>query len=76
MNVAKVEQLIAAGRFTPAHAARFKADKAAWAWFRAKAPWYQRLAIHRVMSAKKEETRIRRFEDLLATGRGRGGARR
>lgn len=99
VNVAKVEQLLAAGRmtqagldvyaareakrtgvyaferteaarFTPALAARFKADKAAWAWFQAKAPWYQRLAIHRVMSAKKDETRIRRFEELLATGRG------
>ncbi len=56
-------------RFTPDMLRQFKADQAAWAWFQSQAPWYQRVAIHRVVSAKREETRVRRFEALLSLGR-------
>ena len=43
----------------------FEAKKKAWAWFAACPPGYRKIAIHVVMSAKKEETRRRRFESLL-----------
>ncbi|MFL5351110.1 YdeI/OmpD-associated family protein [Archangium sp.] len=42
-----------------------KANKKAWAFFQAQAPWYQRTAIHWVMSAKKEETRLKRLATLV-----------
>ena len=45
---------------------KLKANKKAWAFFQAQAPWYQRAAIHWVMSAKKEETRMRRLDQLVA----------
>jgi uncharacterized protein YdeI (YjbR/CyaY-like superfamily) len=35
------------------------------AYFAARPPWYRRAAIHWVMSAKREETRQRRFDELL-----------
>jgi uncharacterized protein YdeI (YjbR/CyaY-like superfamily) len=43
-----------------------KANKKAWAFLRAQAPYYQRLAAWYVMSAKKEETRRRRLATLIA----------
>jgi len=46
-------------------------SKKAWEFFSAQAPSYQRLAKFWVMSAKKEETRIKRFDQLIrdsATG--------
>lgn len=45
--------------------AKFKANKKAWEYFSDKAPWYQRTSAHWVMSAKKEETRLRRLEILI-----------
>jgi uncharacterized protein YdeI (YjbR/CyaY-like superfamily) len=50
---------------SPAHAAKLAADPRAAAWFAAQAPWYQRTAIHLVISAKREDTRERRFDELL-----------
>jgi uncharacterized protein YdeI (YjbR/CyaY-like superfamily) len=47
-------------------AKRFRADRKAWAFFEKQPPGYQRLNIFRVMSAKREETRIRRLEMLVA----------
>jgi uncharacterized protein YdeI (YjbR/CyaY-like superfamily) len=44
----------------------FKANKAAWKFFTAHAPSYQRLMVHHVMSAKKEETRLNRLKKLVA----------
>jgi uncharacterized protein YdeI (YjbR/CyaY-like superfamily) len=44
--------------------AELRADEAAWAFFSAQAPSYRRTALWRVVSAKKEETRRRRFEEL------------
>ena len=49
----------------PAWQARFEKNKKAWGFFQSQAPWYQRISYHWVMSAKKEETRLRRFEQLL-----------
>lgn len=50
----------------PAHEKRFRASRAAWEFFQAQAPSYRRLAIWRVVSAKKEETREKRLEKLIA----------
>jgi uncharacterized protein YdeI (YjbR/CyaY-like superfamily) len=44
---------------------RFKARVRAWKFFEAQPPGYRRLAAFWVMSAKKEETRERRFRQLL-----------
>lgn len=52
--------------------AKLKASKRAWTFFRSQAPWYQRTASRWVMSAKKEETRLRRLAALIEdSARGR-----
>ncbi|MES1204411.1 MAG: YdeI/OmpD-associated family protein [Pseudomonadota bacterium] len=43
-----------------------RAHAKAAAYFDARPPWYRRAAIHWVQSAKQEETRERRFQQLLA----------
>jgi uncharacterized protein YdeI (YjbR/CyaY-like superfamily) len=43
----------------------FKKQAAAWTFFRAQPPGYQRLLIHWVMSAKQQETRERRLAALV-----------
>lgn len=45
---------------------KLRANKKAAAYFDAQAPWYRRTALHWVTSAKKEETRARRLEQLIA----------
>jgi uncharacterized protein YdeI (YjbR/CyaY-like superfamily) len=45
--------------------ARFKANPGAWDFFQSQAPYYRRLCINRVMSAKQEKTRISRLESLI-----------
>ena len=52
--------------FPAAHAKRFKANKAAWAWYSKQAPWYQRTTIWYVVSAVKPETQARRLATLIA----------
>jgi uncharacterized protein YdeI (YjbR/CyaY-like superfamily) len=44
---------------------KFKADKAAWKFFQAQAPWYRRTAMWWVISAKRDETRARRLATLI-----------
>ncbi len=44
---------------------KFRARGKAWAFFQSKPPSYQRLTIIWVMSAKMEETRLRRLETLM-----------
>ena len=44
---------------------QLEADANAWTYFRAQAPGYQRIAAFWIVSAKKEETRARRFAQLL-----------
>ena len=51
--------------FPPAQLKAFRANQRAWAFYSARPPWYQRTARHWVLSAKKEETRQRRFGTLL-----------
>lgn len=43
----------------------FKRNKKAWAFFSEQIPSYQKPAIHWVMSAKQEETRLRRLNILV-----------
>jgi uncharacterized protein YdeI (YjbR/CyaY-like superfamily) len=43
----------------------FKAHLAAWAFFRGQPPGYQRLMTFWIMSAKKDETRLRRLDALV-----------
>jgi uncharacterized protein YdeI (YjbR/CyaY-like superfamily) len=45
---------------------KFKANLAAWKFFRAQAPWYQRTSSFWVVSAKRDETRQRRLETLIS----------
>ena len=47
------------------YVARFKAIPEAWAFFRSQAPYYQRVASWWVISAKQEETRLRRLQTLI-----------
>ena len=60
----------------PSNVIRFKKNKKAWAYFESEAPWYRRVAVHWVVSAKREETRERRIAALIedsAEGRRIGG---
>jgi uncharacterized protein YdeI (YjbR/CyaY-like superfamily) len=50
----------------PEYERRLRADAAAWDYFSAAAPSYRRAAIHWIVSAKREETRLRRLEQLIA----------
>jgi uncharacterized protein YdeI (YjbR/CyaY-like superfamily) len=49
-----------------AFTARFRESPDAWEWFQLQPPFYRRQASHWVMSAKKPETRERRFVTLVA----------
>jgi uncharacterized protein YdeI (YjbR/CyaY-like superfamily) len=51
--------------FSAAETAQFQANPRAWANFQAFAPSYRRVAIHRVVSAKKGETRAKRMAILI-----------
>ena len=51
----------------PDRSRRLEADAAAWAYWSAQAPGFRRGAVNWVMSAKREETRERRFSELLET---------
>jgi uncharacterized protein YdeI (YjbR/CyaY-like superfamily) len=49
-----------------------KKNKAAWTFFQAQAPWYRKQIGWWVISAKKEETRLKRLEKLIeASARGK-----
>lgn len=54
-------------RLDAAYAKTFKANRRAWTWFEAQAPWYRRTATWWVMSAKREETRARRLAALITS---------
>jgi uncharacterized protein YdeI (YjbR/CyaY-like superfamily) len=54
-----------AARLERAAESRFRANPAAWAYFQQEAPWYRRVALHWVTSAKREETRERRLATLV-----------
>jgi len=44
---------------------KFKRSRKAWEFFQSKPPSYRKPAIHWVMSAKQEPTRLRRLEQLI-----------
>jgi len=43
-----------------------RANARAWAFYRAQPPWYRRTSAWWVVSAKKDETRLRRLAQLIA----------
>jgi uncharacterized protein YdeI (YjbR/CyaY-like superfamily) len=57
----------------PAEVARveaaLRADPEAWAFLATQAPSYRRVAIHRILSAKREATREKRLAELIADSR-------
>ncbi len=52
-------------QFTREHEKQFRANKSAWEFFRSQAPWYQRVTTYWVISAKKEETKLKRLSVLI-----------
>jgi uncharacterized protein YdeI (YjbR/CyaY-like superfamily) len=51
---------------------RFRQNAAAWEFFQAQPAGYRRVMTHRVMSAKRDETRDKRLDQLIAvSARGR-----
>jgi len=44
---------------------RFRTNKAAWEFFRSQAAWYQRVTTWWVISAKREETKVKRLSLLI-----------
>ncbi len=52
--------------FAPAEEKAFRADKKAWEYFSAMPPSYRRPAIWWVVSAKRDDTRARRLQTLIA----------
>lgn len=48
-----------------AHEEQFRANTNAWDFFQAQAAWYRRTAIWWVISAKREETRLKRLAQLI-----------
>ncbi|RFZ85586.1 bacteriocin-protection protein [Mucilaginibacter terrenus] len=51
--------------FSKAYEEQFKAEVAAWDFFQSQAPWYKKVAVHRVMSAKQEKTQQSRLKILI-----------
>ena len=49
-----------------AYRKRFESRKVAWRHFQQEAPWYRRTSTHWVMRGKREATRLRRLETLIA----------
>jgi len=51
--------------FSPEFAKAFRKNKTAWSFFEKQPPGYKRLMVFRIMEAKKEETRMKRFKQLV-----------
>jgi uncharacterized protein YdeI (YjbR/CyaY-like superfamily) len=56
----------AAPELAPQQRRLFAAHRAAWTYFQARPPWYQRAATWWVVSAKRPETRDKRLRTLIA----------
>jgi uncharacterized protein YdeI (YjbR/CyaY-like superfamily) len=56
-----------AARLDEAQERKLKANRPAWAFFQAQPPFYRRTATWWVVSAKKDETRVRRLDVLIET---------
>jgi uncharacterized protein YdeI (YjbR/CyaY-like superfamily) len=46
---------------------RFRENQKAWAFFQSQAPYYHRVALNWVMTAKQEKTRLSRLDTLIAS---------
>lgn len=57
--------------FEGEYAERFQSNAAAWAWYQTQPPSYQKATTHWVLGGKKEETRLKRLDELIA-GSARG----
>jgi uncharacterized protein YdeI (YjbR/CyaY-like superfamily) len=55
----------APAELAPDDLARFRRNKAAWAWFEARPPSYRNRMLHVVTSAKRPETRAARLDRLI-----------
>src|SRR5207253_10836211 len=62
-------------QFTREQAKQFRANKAAWEFFRSQPPWYQRVCTYWVISAKKEETKRKRLSLLIKNSQNRRSMR-
>jgi uncharacterized protein YdeI (YjbR/CyaY-like superfamily) len=52
-------------KLSGAYKRSFRANEKAWKFFQAQPPWYQRTASWWIVSAKKEETRLKRLAQLV-----------
>ena len=52
-------------KLEPGQEKKFRANKKAWAFFQAQAPWYRRTATHYIVSAAREETRAKRLQRII-----------
>jgi uncharacterized protein YdeI (YjbR/CyaY-like superfamily) len=44
---------------------QFRSNAMAWEFFQSQPAWYRKQAVYRVISAKREETRVKRLADLI-----------
>jgi len=58
-------------RFTCEQAKQFRSNKVAWEFFRSQATWYQRVTTFWVISAKREETKLKRLSELIGHSQNR-----
>ena len=52
-------------KLDPTYEKKIKANKKAWRFFQAQATWYQRTSTWWIISAKREETRLKRLNILI-----------
>jgi uncharacterized protein YdeI (YjbR/CyaY-like superfamily) len=52
-------------KLAPDYEKKFRKNKKAWKFFEEQPPYYKRLMIFRIMAGKKEETRVRRLDQLI-----------
>ena len=63
--------------FSKEYEKKFKSNKSAWDFFNEQAASYRKTGSHRVMRAKKEETQMKRLDELIKNrqnGRGSRGS--
>jgi hypothetical protein len=51
---------------SPEFEKKIKANKTAWIFFQAQAPWYKKVAAAWIMRAVREETKLKRLGDLIS----------
>lgn len=52
-------------QLSPAHEKTFRQNKSAWKFFEAQPPYFKKVAVFWIMSAKREETQLRRLAQLI-----------